>query len=287
MSLVRQMRGGKDYDSQWNTRMRGTGPYAEMIARRFQLAAKRYGFNQSVAATGCDEIQEAAASRRATGSAVNILARVAIVEDHRDMAETKKRLPQAMRPSGRVGRIFGWLMGRLNRDSYLWTIEQLRAVQPKSVLEIGFGTGHLLALAAKTFKPERLTGVDLSELMVETAQKRLHKYRKKTTLDIRQGDDTSLPDGPFDAIMALHSFQFWSDPYATLARVRARLSPGGRFILVLRVHTKRSGRNVPNPLSRSGNEIAAACAALERADFSVTGMGGISKSSQGIVAVPR
>ena len=28
MSLVRQMRGGKDYDSQWNTRMRGTGPYA-------------------------------------------------------------------------------------------------------------------------------------------------------------------------------------------------------------------------------------------------------------------
>ena len=41
MSLVRQMRGGKDYDSQWNTRMRGTGPYAEMIARRFQLAVKR------------------------------------------------------------------------------------------------------------------------------------------------------------------------------------------------------------------------------------------------------
>ena len=47
MSLVRQMRGGKDYDSQWNTRMRGTGPYAEMIARRFQLAVKRYGLNQN------------------------------------------------------------------------------------------------------------------------------------------------------------------------------------------------------------------------------------------------
>ena len=47
MALVRQMRGGKDYDSQWNTRMRGTGPYAEMIARRFQLAVKRYGLNQN------------------------------------------------------------------------------------------------------------------------------------------------------------------------------------------------------------------------------------------------
>jgi DNA repair photolyase len=46
MSLVRSMRGGKDYDSQWNTRMRGTGPYAEMMARRFHLAVKRLGLNQ-------------------------------------------------------------------------------------------------------------------------------------------------------------------------------------------------------------------------------------------------
>jgi len=46
MSLVRSMRGGKDYDSQWSTRMRGTGPYAEMLARRFHLAVKRLGMNQ-------------------------------------------------------------------------------------------------------------------------------------------------------------------------------------------------------------------------------------------------
>jgi DNA repair photolyase len=46
MSLIRSMRGGKDYDSQWNTRMRGTGPYADMIAKRFHLAIKRLGFNK-------------------------------------------------------------------------------------------------------------------------------------------------------------------------------------------------------------------------------------------------
>jgi DNA repair photolyase len=45
MSLIRSMRGGKDYDAQWNTRMRGTGPYAEMIARRFHLAVRRFGLN--------------------------------------------------------------------------------------------------------------------------------------------------------------------------------------------------------------------------------------------------
>ena len=46
MSLIRSMRGGKDYDANWNTRMKGTGPYAEMIARRFHMAVKRLGLNQ-------------------------------------------------------------------------------------------------------------------------------------------------------------------------------------------------------------------------------------------------
>ncbi|HXM00229.1 MAG TPA: PA0069 family radical SAM protein [Rhizomicrobium sp.] len=46
MSLIRSMRGGRDYDSQWHTRMKGTGPYAEMISRRFHLAVKRLGLNR-------------------------------------------------------------------------------------------------------------------------------------------------------------------------------------------------------------------------------------------------
>jgi DNA repair photolyase len=45
MSLVRSMRGGKDYDSEWGKRMKGSGPYAWQIGRRFEIAAKRLGFN--------------------------------------------------------------------------------------------------------------------------------------------------------------------------------------------------------------------------------------------------
>ena len=43
--LVRDMRGGKDYDSTWGTRMKGTGPYAWMIGRRFEMACEKLGFN--------------------------------------------------------------------------------------------------------------------------------------------------------------------------------------------------------------------------------------------------
>ena len=45
MSLVRSMRGGKDYDAEFGKRMKGAGPYAWQIGRRFELAAKRLGLN--------------------------------------------------------------------------------------------------------------------------------------------------------------------------------------------------------------------------------------------------
>ncbi|HEX5377358.1 MAG TPA: PA0069 family radical SAM protein [Phenylobacterium sp.] len=45
MSLVRQMRGGKDYDSDWRTRMKGQGPIADILSQRFQAARRRYGLD--------------------------------------------------------------------------------------------------------------------------------------------------------------------------------------------------------------------------------------------------
>jgi len=45
MSLVRQTRGGKDYDADWSQRMKGTGPVADLISARFKAAVKRYGLD--------------------------------------------------------------------------------------------------------------------------------------------------------------------------------------------------------------------------------------------------
>jgi DNA repair photolyase len=43
MSLVQQMNGGRDYDSDFRTRMRGQGPFAELLRRRFEVACRRHG----------------------------------------------------------------------------------------------------------------------------------------------------------------------------------------------------------------------------------------------------
>jgi len=46
LSLIRNMRGGKEYDANWGGRMRGNGPYAKLIAQRFHLATRRLGLNR-------------------------------------------------------------------------------------------------------------------------------------------------------------------------------------------------------------------------------------------------
>ncbi|OAM73824.1 PA0069 family radical SAM protein [Devosia elaeis] len=45
LALVRDTRGGKDYDSRWGTRMTGEGPYAILLRQRFEKARERYGLD--------------------------------------------------------------------------------------------------------------------------------------------------------------------------------------------------------------------------------------------------
>ncbi len=45
MSLIREMHGGKDYDSSFGKRGKGDGPYAWTIGRRFEIAARRLGLS--------------------------------------------------------------------------------------------------------------------------------------------------------------------------------------------------------------------------------------------------
>ena len=73
MALVRSMRGGKDYDANWNTRMKGTGPYAEVMARRFHMAVKRLGLNQPGRAAGRPQVQAPCPAWRSARSFLSLI----------------------------------------------------------------------------------------------------------------------------------------------------------------------------------------------------------------------
>ncbi|KZL27303.1 PA0069 family radical SAM protein [Pseudovibrio sp. Ad37] len=54
LSLLRSMRDGKDYDARWTQRFKGKGPYADQLAKRFQLACKSKGLSSRSMKLSCD-----------------------------------------------------------------------------------------------------------------------------------------------------------------------------------------------------------------------------------------
>lgn len=62
MNRVKEMRGGLKNEASFGTRMRGTGIYAELIRRRFELACKSLGLNKSVRPLDCTKFKVPAKS---------------------------------------------------------------------------------------------------------------------------------------------------------------------------------------------------------------------------------
>jgi len=57
MARVRDMRGGKDYDADFAHRMKGQGPWAELIGQRVRKAAARHGLPRERLALDCSRFR--------------------------------------------------------------------------------------------------------------------------------------------------------------------------------------------------------------------------------------
>ncbi len=72
MSLIRQSRGGRDNDPRFGQRMRGTGPFAELLAQRFRLSCKKYGLNMGPSSSGRCDLFTAPPSQRPQRDAATV-----------------------------------------------------------------------------------------------------------------------------------------------------------------------------------------------------------------------
>jgi SAM-dependent methyltransferase len=169
-------------------------------------------------------------------------------------------------PSGWMGKLFGKVMEWTNAATYQKALQALNPIDNERFLEIGFGTGRFAEMLLLSNPRIFVAGIDPTETMVETAVNRITKRGLRNRIDFHQGTDDSLPweDDRFDAIVAIHCFQFWQDPNKSIIEISRVLHPQGRMIIAFRDHSTRAPDWLPNPLSRSGKEVELAIELLEK-----------------------
>jgi 2-polyprenyl-3-methyl-5-hydroxy-6-metoxy-1,4-benzoquinol methylase len=119
------------------------------------------------------------------------------------------------------------------RNPAAWdkTLELTRArLSPEAeVLELGCGTGSsALRLAPHV---ARYTGTDDASGMIEIAREKLAETPVAgLSFETARTGDGSLPEGPFDAVLAFNLLHLVPDLAATLIEARGRLKPGGLLI---------------------------------------------------------
>nr|ABI22124.1 SAM-dependent methyltransferase [Streptomyces lavendulae] len=119
-------------------------------------------------------------------------------------------------------------------------------LEPRSVLDVGCGTGKLLEEAGRRWPQARLYGVDPADRMVEIARGRL----PGAELTVGRAERLPPADASVDLVVSTTAFGHWSDAPAGLREIRRILRPGGSVMIaehappgvLLRLLLKAMGR---------------------------------------------
>jgi ubiquinone/menaquinone biosynthesis C-methylase UbiE len=120
------------------------------------------------------------------------------------------------------------------RDEYRRIAQKAASeVQAGQALEIGPGPGFISLELAKLLPEMRVTGLDLSETMVEMAAENAKAYGLSERVRFKKGDAAEMPfeDGSFDLIVSSGSLHHWDEPARIFDEVHRVLRPGGSALI--------------------------------------------------------
>ena len=113
-------------------------------------------------------------------------------------------------------------------------IRQLTETAPKKVLDVATGTGDVAILTYQLLHPEKITGIDISEGMLELGRKKIKKLNFSDKIELKSGDSEVIPfeDNIFDAVtvaFGVRNFQNLDKGMKEMYRV---LCKGGKMVVL-------------------------------------------------------
>lgn len=100
------------------------------------------------------------------------------------------------------------------------------------VLDIGCGTGEIIARLAERYPDSRFTGVDLEQSHLARAAARCRPFGDRVRFEIADALALPFDDASFDYVICRHVIQAVSDASRVLSEIRRVLRPGGRVHLI-------------------------------------------------------
>jgi demethylmenaquinone methyltransferase/2-methoxy-6-polyprenyl-1,4-benzoquinol methylase len=153
---------------------------------------------------------------------------------------------QARESYNKMSRWYDTISGNTEKKYRDLGLNLLAAHPGEHILEIGFGTGHALVTLAQAVGPQgHVTGIDLSDGMVEITHQRLAQANLTERVTLLQGDAASHPfePGAFDAVFMSFTLELFDTPeipHVLRACARA-LRSGGRLGVVALVKDTQPG----------------------------------------------
>ena len=122
----------------------------------------------------------------------------------------------------------------LMRDSYKELAAKATAeIQKGKILEVGAGPGFL-AIEIALLSPElKITCLDVSDTMIETALKNAREYSVAEKIEFKRGDAARMPfeDSEFDFVISSGSFHHWKKPKKVFDEVYRVLKEGKKALV--------------------------------------------------------
>lgn len=113
-------------------------------------------------------------------------------------------------------------------------IKELKAIQPRIILDVATGTGDFAFEAIDILKPEKVIGVDISEGMLDVAKKKIHDRNLGHVFSVQLGDSEGLnfDDNTFDAITVAFGVRNYENLEKGLADMLRVLKPEGKIVIL-------------------------------------------------------
>lgn len=106
--------------------------------------------------------------------------------------------------------------------------------RPRHLLDVATGTGDMALLAAKLLQPEKITGIDLSEKMLQIGRKKVAHYNGPTQIELLQGDSETInfSSQTFDGVMVAFGVRNFENLEQGLMEMKRILKPGAPLVVL-------------------------------------------------------